>query len=554
MTCPRNSRALALFALLTTACPWIGDQEHAGRLESLENFGPADSGSADADGDGYGEPDDCDDADAGIHPGADEICDGADNDCDGDVDEDGALDAPSWYADSDGDGFGDEASVVAACAQPSGHVDNATDCDDGDGAVNPGADELCDGVDNDCNGETDEDEAKDAATWYADTDGDGFGDSANSAVDCYQPKGYVAYGAATDCDDSDAAVNPGASEVRCDDVDDDCDGGANDHDLDLDGYAAMECGGDDCDDDDAELNPADADKDQFSTCQADCDDTDGTLYPGAVFGHQGIHMTCIGRGRFTMGAPKSEEGSNQYVESQHEVTLTGSFWLSVHPVTKEEFEELMLFDPSYFPKCVGCPVEGETWHEAAEFANAVSDLSGLSACYSCSGTTGDLRCELDAAYATPYDCEGYRLLTEAEWEYAARAGTSSAFPNGANLVKGASKSCDSDLQLDDGSLLVDVAWFCGSGIDETTAVGQLAANPWGLYDMHGLTWEWCHDYWDVTDYDGDGTDPWGDATGSYRAIRGGHWGSYPWSLRSATRNYEEPAVPGYIGFRLARSE
>jgi len=193
---------------------------------------------ADADGDGWGDAaisqlsclhpsghvldaTDCDDGAADIFPGADEWCDGTDHDCDGLVDEDHSLDATTWYADADADGYGDAAASLAACSQPSGYVDDASDCDDSMDDVFPGADEWCDGVDHDCDGLTDEDHSLDADTWYADADGDGYGDAASIRAACSQPSGFVTD--ATDCDDGDAAVNPGAEEVCNNSLDDDCD-------------------------------------------------------------------------------------------------------------------------------------------------------------------------------------------------------------------------------------------------------------------------------------------------------------------------------------------
>ena len=193
---------------------------------------------ADVDGDGYGDDDssveacdqpdnhvdnadDCDDGDAGRSPDVDELCDDIDNSCDGHIDEETATDALTWYGDGDGDGFGNAAFTTAACTQPSGHVDNADDCDDSDAAVNPAADELCDFVDNDCNGVADEAGAIDAPTWYADDDGDGFGDPDATTLACSQPTGDVSN--SDDCDDSDSAINPRAREI-CDGADNDCDG------------------------------------------------------------------------------------------------------------------------------------------------------------------------------------------------------------------------------------------------------------------------------------------------------------------------------------------
>ncbi len=274
---------------------------------------------ADSDGDGFGDaavtdidcdrpsgyvPDDsdCDDSDSAVNPDATELCDGIDNDCDGDVDEDDADDARTWYADSDGDGYGDAADSVQSCSEPSGYVADATDCDDDESTTFPGADEYCDGEDDDCDGDVDEDSAVDASTWYADSDGDGFGDAASTTQACSEPSGYVAD--ATDCDDSAADINPDAEEIWYDGVDGDCDGWS-DYDADFDGYDSSDETeeGLDCDDEDPDINPDaeeiwydgvdqdcdggsdyDADGDGFDSASYggdDCDDADELTYPGA---------------------------------------------------------------------------------------------------------------------------------------------------------------------------------------------------------------------------------------------------------------------------------
>ena len=219
---------------------------------------------------------DCDDYSYTVSPAATELCDGVDNDCDGTVDEDDAVDTSTWYADSDGDGFGDPTVSSVACDLPSGHVADATDCDDANAAINPAAGELCDGVDNDCDGTVDEDDASDASTWHADGDGDSYGDSASTAAACYQPSGYVADD--TDCDDTDGAINPAADEL-CDGVDNDCDGDTDEEavdyawwhaDSDSDGYGNPLVTSTACD------QPS-----GYVSDDTDCDDTDAAQYPGA---------------------------------------------------------------------------------------------------------------------------------------------------------------------------------------------------------------------------------------------------------------------------------
>ncbi len=179
-----------------------------------------DDPGSDWDADGYSERQgDCDDADPLRSPGIEELCDGVDNDCDGVTDEAEALDARTWYLDLDGDGFG--AAEQRACARPWRGVEEGGDCDDTDPLVSPAGQELCDGLDQDCDGQVDED-AADASSWYADEDGDGAGDAASSQRSCEQPEGFVADD--QDCDDGEPLVAPGRVEVCGDGLDNDCSG------------------------------------------------------------------------------------------------------------------------------------------------------------------------------------------------------------------------------------------------------------------------------------------------------------------------------------------
>ena len=153
-------------------------------------------GGVDADGDGYFDTEDCNDSDASIYPGATEACDGVDNDCDDEVDEDVGS---TYYSDSDNDGFGDATVTDELCEALEGWVPNPDDCDDTDSSVYPGATEICDGMDNDC--DSDIDEELDSAVWYADNDADGLGDPADTSIACDRPDGYVNND--WDCDDGD---------------------------------------------------------------------------------------------------------------------------------------------------------------------------------------------------------------------------------------------------------------------------------------------------------------------------------------------------------------
>ncbi|MCB9760039.1 MAG: hypothetical protein H6739_09420 [Alphaproteobacteria bacterium] len=252
---------------------------------------------ADADGDSYGDASvtdaactagtgyvsdstDCDDTSASVYPGATEYCNGVDDDCDSDTDEDDAVDVATWYADADGDSYGDASVTDIDCDQPSGYVASSTDCDDASASVYPGADEYCNGVDDDCDSDTDEDDAVDASTWYYDGDADGYGDASVSDVDCDQPTDYVSD--STDCDDADADSYPLAPETPYDGVDQDCDG-FDLCDVDEDGFDHPDCEGDDCDDENDTVYPGAPEipdgLDNDCNGIAEDDDTDGDGLP-----------------------------------------------------------------------------------------------------------------------------------------------------------------------------------------------------------------------------------------------------------------------------------
>ncbi len=269
----------------------------------------ADTWYIDHDGDGYGDPateeqrcfpdenqvrngQDCNDLREQISPEASEICDGIDNNCDELLDDDdpAVTGQPTWYADSDGDGFGDPDSSSQACSQPSGSTSDTRDCDDSDEAINPDATEVCDEIDNDCDEQVDEDDASDASTWYADSDSDGYGDAGSTSAACSQPSGYTSDD--QDCDDGDADVNPGALE-SCDEVDNDCDGDTDEDDAedagtwysdsDGDGYGATGTGVTACE------GPSGTVADD-----GDCHDRNAGIHPGADEYCDGVDSDCDG--------------------------------------------------------------------------------------------------------------------------------------------------------------------------------------------------------------------------------------------------------------------
>jgi hypothetical protein len=244
------------------------------------------SAAYDRDGDGYqpainGGPD-CDNDDANIHPDAPEVCgDGVDNNCDGVIDDDGEG-SIVWHRDDDGDGFGVADDTVWACQKPSGYADADTDCDDTDALVNPTVTDVCDDTDNDCDGDIDED--RPPTPWYSDGDDDGFG-AGNPFLACEAPAGTVVEDG--DCDDGDASVRPGQTEVVADGVDQDCDGVDDCYgDGDGDGFGGLAAvvG--------ADLSCENAGESRVST---DCDDSAGTVFPGAAEGvADGVDQDCDG--------------------------------------------------------------------------------------------------------------------------------------------------------------------------------------------------------------------------------------------------------------------
>ena len=265
----------------------------------------------DSDGDGFGTTDssleactqpvdyvtdntDCDDGSALAYPGMIEFCDGIDNNCDAQIDESGAVGELTYYEDSDGDGFGNPNSSLASCEIPTNYVLDNTDCNDLAIDINPDSTEYCNGLDDDCNGITDESTAVDTTIWYLDYDSDGFGGNLFTLDSCDQPAGYVA--TQNDCDDTDSFTNPDASEI-CDSIDNDCDGAIDDADADFDTSTLytfyLDTDGDGYGDTNA-LSTGCTVPDDHVELGGDCDEADISIHPGALEVCDAIDNDCDG--------------------------------------------------------------------------------------------------------------------------------------------------------------------------------------------------------------------------------------------------------------------
>ena len=210
----------------------------------------------------------------------------------------------------------------------------------------------------------------------------------------------------------------------------------------------------------------------------------------------GMKFVWIAPGSFVMGSPKEEKRRSDR-ETQHKVTLTKGFYMSVYTVTQEEWQAVMGKNLSYFKGEKNLPVEQVSWEDCQEFVKKLRDK----------------------------DKKPYRLPTEAEWEYACRAGTKTPFHFG-ETISTDQVNYNGDFTYGDGKK--------GVYRKKTTPVGSFPANAWGLHDMHGNVLQWCQDWYG--DYpQKDVVDPQGAEKGQFRVLRGGSWIDGPWNCRSAYR-------------------
>jgi sulfatase modifying factor 1 len=276
-------------------------------------------------------------------------------------------------------------------------------------------------------------------------------------------------------------------------------------------------------------------------------------------------------GCFVMGAPRTEFGIGRFSDRQAQVTLTRPFLIGQTEVTRQQWQSVVLPIPKQFEPALGparcikpdCPIANVNFFDAAAFANRYSEKRGLPSCYElkdCSGDVGDgYMCKSVTSTSLPlYDCGGYRLPTEAEWEYAARGGTTTAFFSG-DVTRQPDGGCYPDPNLD------PAGWYCHNSGGKAHPVSGKARNAWGLFDTSGNLSEWCNDLITFGGYgDGPFVDPiWPIRTGRelsvtpehpYRISRGGNYLSPACDSKTSWRAaFPDDTLGANVGFRLART-
>jgi formylglycine-generating enzyme required for sulfatase activity len=566
--------------------------------------------------------DDCDDGNATISPSANERCtNGIDENCDG-HNTAGATDVTTFLVDADGDTFGsgerdsngDLAYALDLCIQPYGYVPYAQgdglDCDDGDFDVKPGAVELCNGQLDNCASDIN----LNVPTDEVDDDGDGH-------VECTLDVDPLQWADLTagivggdDCDDNDINAYPDAPEL-CNGAFEDCNDplyiaqsqSAPDDEIDDDGDCFVECygfnsntweggahtcehvdsvgqivqetvviGGEDCNDDNPDTYVGAAYNDP-TICAQDADG-DGDADCNLV-GLVGVNTNYFCD--FGVDLPNGGMGPDFVLiqgglEPKGRYTLTNDFYVMTTEVTQQMWTDVMSgsgygHTPNFISHFgVGSlyPAYDVSWYDALAFANRLSVLTGREECYANMDDPNiDYQQQYDPdglspAFTKPYDCNGFRLLTSAEWEYAARSGTTSEFWTGQGSQLGgtySSQTSTGNETILDGvnnPLLRDYAWYSGNndnqyGVYGSKEVGQKLPNGFGLYDMHGNLSELNADGYVFGLPSPTGTDPYFEPVDHSRQRRGSCWSLGLGLARVSSINpYTSWYTDVNLGFRL----
>ena len=474
----------------------------------------------DQDGDGFrGIDNDCDDTNPAVHPDATEICDGIDNNCNERMDDQEGIFLSNMtiaYLDTDGDGYGGQIEQYF-CVIPADYSMTSDDCDDTLSSVSPGASEICDGLDNDCNQLIDLDDPNidlQSAEWfYLDQDGDGFGVEEEGEPFCTPPDGYVSqFG---DCESENPEIYPTAEDIPNDRIDQNCDG-----------------------------------EDAVSCFLGDC----AVTLPLDEENELGIDFAEISAGPDPLG---------NYSLTQNMLVMTTEWTQGMMAFIAEQPHNV--FSVENVSNFTGSlrPVERIQWHEAAYTANLLTQYenaahgTSFQECYHCELTLQQtISCSLSSSFSDIYSCDGYRLPTSAEWEYYTRAGVTADFSTnssvqGENMVIGT--SCN-NATLSGGTQLTDYAWFCVNNEPiGTKNVAQKSPNPWGLYDVYGNVSEWTND--DSSMLSLEGENPTSSASmNNARLIRGGFYRSPMINMHNGFKtSVSATSFDETLGFRLLRS-